>query len=659
MMIQFGRDICGNLNTSESREWLVANGIGGFASGTIAGLMARRYHGSLIAAVKPPTERMYLVSQINEIITYDGQTYPLYTDRWTGGVVDPNGYQHIEQFYLEGTTPVWVYGISNALIEKRIWMQHGANTTYVQYKMTRGTSPLQFNAKMLVNYRDIHSETHANDWKMEIDPVEDGLKITAYTSATPIYILADRATLILNHDWHRRYFLMREANRGYSATEDHLNIGTFETTIHPGESVTFTLTTEVNPTLDGDYAYQLRRNREKQIFEDSPLTSNDSLCADAIHQLILAADQFIVRRPITNDPNGYTIMAGYHWFKHSIHETILNIPGLLFNTGQTEMASKLLRQFAFQINQGMLPDHYLTPQSNNNGTYTALDTTLWYIEAIRAYYETTGNDLFVRELFPALQDIIAWLNQGTHHNIHADKEDGLLTTIESTLALTWMQAHVNGKPVTPRSGKAIEINALWYNALCTMAFFAELLGENKTKYVTLSDKVRNSFARFWNEEEGYCYDVIDGQNGHNAQLRPNQLYAVSLPFSPLEPDKQKGIVDICERFLVTSHGIRSLAPDDPNYIGRYGGEAYQREIAKHQGTVWGGLISVFIKAHLKVYADKEMAKSYLQPLCNQLKTHGIGTISELFEGDPPFNPHGGIASAWSVASLLEACRVVI
>jgi predicted glycogen debranching enzyme len=656
-MIQFGRDICGNLNSSETREWLVTNSIGGFASGTIAGIMTRRYHGLLIAAVQPPTERMYLVSQLNESVVYDEQSFPLYTNRWAGGVVTPNGYLNIERFYLAGTTPVWEYAFADALLEKRIWMQHGANTTYVQYKLLRGSLPLRLNAKIMVNYRDIHSETRADDWQMQIDPVEDGLKVTAYAGAIPIYVLSDKANLTCNHDWHRRYFLMREANRGHQATEDHLDIGEFETTLHPDESVTFTLTTEVNPTLDGDYAYQLCFDREKQLLEQS-ISINETLASsEALKQIVLAADQFIVSHPVVRDPSGNTIMTGYHWFEHSIRETVLNIPGLLIANGRTDIAGKLLRKYAFVIDQGMLPDRYT--KNHTGHTFTSLSTTLWYIEAIRAYYEATSDKHFVRELFPVLQDIIAWLNQGTHHNIHADPADGLLTTKESNLALTWMNAQVNNQPVTPRSGKPIEINALWYNALCIVNEFAGMLAENGEKYLHLAEKVRTGFNRFWNEALSCCFDFIDGPNNEtSAQIRPNQLFAVSLPFTPLSPEQQKGVVDICARHLITSHGIRTLSPHDADYITHFGGDTYQRETAYHQGTVWGGLIGPFILAHFRVYKDKSTAASYLLPLYNQLSTHGLGTLSEIFDGNPPFTPHGGIACAWSVASLLDASLAI-
>ncbi len=655
-MIEFGRDTCGNLANSENLEWLVTNGIGGFASGTIAGIMTRSYHGLLIAALQPPSGRTFLVTKLNETVFYEDEQYQLNTDRWAGGVINPIGYMHIEQFALNGSIPTWTYALGDALLEKRIWMKQGANTTFVQYKMTRGTSSMSLTAVPFVNYRRMHNTTHADSWEMQIEPLPNGLKITAYTGASPFYIQCDQASVNPDHNWHRRYFLMREANRGHNATEDHLAAGEFELSLKMGESITFVLSTEANFNINGDSELQKQHAYEQNILEKAPVLCESQPCHDSIKQLVFAADQFIVSQPLPTDPNSFTVLTGYHWFRSSTRYTILSIPGLMLTTGRAEMAGNLLRKYAFRIDQGMLPDRFVT--SNRAPKYDTLDATLLYIEAIRAYYEVTKNLNFVGELYPALQDIILWLKQGTHHNIHVDSEDGLLHTGGSNIPMTWMNAQIDNWMVTPRIGKPVEINALWYNALCTMAYFAELLEENPQRYAKMAKKAKTGFSRFWNEDLGCCYDVIDTPDGNDAKLRPNQLYAVSLPHSPLTPEQQKQVVDICARKLLTSHGLRTLAPDDPAYIGQYGGDAKQRDTAYHQGTVWAGLMGPFVRAHLRVYGDITQAHSFIHPLCHQITSHGIGSVSELFNGEPPFIPQGCIAHAWGVAELLRVCHDV-
>ncbi|MCA9920864.1 MAG: glycogen debranching enzyme family protein [Anaerolineales bacterium] len=656
-MIEFSRGTCGNLAVSENLEWLVTNGIGGFASGTVAGLLTRSYHGLLIAAFRPPSGRTYLVSKLNETVTYADKQYPINSDRWTGGVINPIGYLHIEQFALHGTTPVWTYAFGDALLEKRIWMKQNANTTFVQYKLVRGTAPLTLTAVPLVNYRSMHNVTQANNWEMAVDEVPGGIKVTAYTGATPFYLTCDKAAITTDHNWHRRFFLMREANRGHNPTEDHLNIGQFELVLQPGESTTFTLSTDMMFKVDGEAEFQKQQAHEHRLINMAASLLNESRCDDNIRQLILAADQFIVRRPLPTDPDGYTIMSGYHWLNSHTRDTIRALTGLMLVTGRAEKAGKLLRKYAFRINQGLLPDRFDSNQSESK--YDTADATLLYIEAIRAFYENTQNINFVRELYPALQDIILWLNQGTHHNIHADPADGLLQAGDGKVSLTWMDDSLDGKPVTPRAGKPVEINALWYNALCTIAHFADVLGENPARYTKMAKKVKAGFGRFWNDELGYCYDVLDTENGNDSSIRPNAVYAVALHYSPLSPDQQKSVVDICARHLLTSHGLRTLAVDDRAFIGQFGGDSRQRNMAHHQGTVWASLMGLFTRAHLRVYKDRALANSFIAPLCQQTKAHGLGTIGEVFDGAPPFTPQGCIAYAWSVAELLHAYQAIL
>jgi len=649
-MLDFGREVCGHLPTAERREWLVTNGIGGYASGTVAGLLMRRYHGLLVAALEPPLGRTLLLAKLDETATYDGHTYPLFTNRWAGGQVEPHGLHHLERFHLEGTRPVWAYACADALLEKRVWMQPGANTTYIRYDLRRASRSLDLGVKAVVNYRDHHGNTRAVGWRMRVEPVAHGLRVTAFERAMPVYLLSERAQATAHHEWYRDYFLRVEDYRGLDALDDILYAGHFRAVLQPGESLTVVASTDATPNLDGDPAYAERRAHERQLLAQSGHTDAPAW----VQQLILAADQFIVRRTLPQDPEGRSIIAGYPWFSDWGRDTMISLPGLALVTGRHDVAARVLRTFAHFVDQGMLPNRF--PNAGQAPEYNTVDATLWYFEAIRATHADTHDDALLRELFPVLQEIVEWHERGTRYHIHVDPSDGLLYAGEPGVQLTWMDAKVGNWVVTPRIGKPVEINALWYNALCSMAEFAHRLGEPADHYAALAAQARAGFARFWNEEMEYCYDVIDGLEGDDAALRPNQLLAVSLPHSPLDGRQQRAVVDVCARHLLTSHGLRSLAPDDPAYAGHYGGDQRQRDAAYHQGTVWGWLIGPFVSAYLRVTGDRERARSFLEPLIRHLADHGLGSVSEIFDGDPPFTPRGCIAQAWSVAEVLRAWR---
>ena len=650
-MIEFGREITGTPHTAVSREWLVTNGIGGYASGTVAGLLTRRYHGLLVAALDPPLGRTVLLSKLDETATYDGRNYSLFTNQWNGpdAALEPAGFLHLERFRLEGTTPVWTYAIADARLEKRVWMEHGANITYVRYDLLQATQPLRLEMKALANYRDFHATTQAGDWRMQVEPINRGMQITAFDGAMPLYLRSDRAQASVDHDWYRNYFLAEEAARGLDALDDNLYVGRFDATLCAGDSVTLVAGTDPKPELDSDVALERRRTYETQIVAQSGRPDSP----DWINQLVLAADQFVVRRPVVGDSDGRSIIAGYHWFGDWGRDTMISLPGLTLTTGRSEVAAKILRTFAKHVDQGMLPNRF--PDSGEAPEYNTVDATLWYFNAISAYHKSTGDDALTTELFPVLQEIIDWHKRGTRYGIHMDPNDGLIFAGEPGVQLTWMDAKVGDWVVTPRTGKAVEINALWYNALCTMADFALLLDKEEAAYRTLAEQVRQSFSRFWNEEAGYCYDVIDTPDGaHDDSLRPNQLLAVSLAHSPLDAAQQHNVVDVCARKLLTSLGLRSLAPDHVDYRGQFQGGPYERDAAYHQGTVWGWLIGPFIEAHLRVYNDPERAQMFLQPFIHHLSDYGVGSICEVAEGDAPHRPRACIAQAWSVAEVLRA-----
>jgi predicted glycogen debranching enzyme len=664
MNIEFGREICGDLSTAETREWLVTNGIGGFASGTVAGLLTRRYHGLLIAALQPPLGRTLLLAKLDETVVYDNLTYDLCTNRWTGGNIEPHGYRQIESFALEGTIPTWRFACADALLEKRIWMQHGANTTYVRYTLSRATQPLTLTLKALVNYRDYHSSTQSHNWQMNVELIERDIRIVAHGNATPLYLSSDTDTATPAHNWHYNFDLAIERYRGLSDREDHLHAATFEVTLHPGESLTFVASDELQTHLDGVKALKSYQNREHQLLnlwqQHQPDTATHKQDHPTwIDQLVLAADQFIVDRPVPTVPNGKTIIAGYPWFGDWGRDTMISLPGLTIATGRSEIARSILRTFAKYVDRGMLPNRF--PDEGEVPEYNTVDATLWYFEAIRSYYDATSDDNLLEELFPVLADIIDWHCRGTRYNIHLDASDGLLYAGESGVQLTWMDAKVGDWVVTPRIGKPIEINALWYSALRSIAKFARQLSKPYREYEAIADRTQAKFSRFWNSDLGYCYDVLDSPDGNDLSLRPNQILAVSLPgvgsqsYAPLlTPPQQRGVVDTCGRLLLTSYGLRSLAPNHPQYQGHYGGNQLQRDGAYHQGTTWGWLLGSFVLAHLQVYGDRTKAQQFLEPISHHLLTHGLGTCSEIFDGDAPMAPRGCTAQAWTVAEVLRA-----
>jgi predicted glycogen debranching enzyme len=649
-MFNYERALCAELAVSGQREWLVTNGIGGYACGTIAGLLTRRYHGLLMAALHPPVGRTLLVTKLDETAEYGGRAYPLYADRFDDGAVFPKGFKHLQSFQLEGSIPVWTYVCADALLEKRIWMQQGANTTYVRYTLKRAQRAMSLTLTALVNYRDYHVLTHQAKEKMQLNSIERGVQITAFERATPFYIFSDKADYELYGDWLAGYFLSIENARGYDTTEAHFHAATFNVELEPGESVTMIATTEPAPVMNGDLMLQQRQRYERSLIE----LSGDENSVPHVQQLVLAADQFIVKRALPDEPDGRSVIAGYPWFADWGRDSMISLSGLTLATKRYDVARQILRTFAHYVSEGMLPNRF--PDAGEAPEYNTVDATLWYFEAIRAYHAATGDEELVRALFPTLREIIDAHMRGTRYNIHVDETDGLLYAGVPGVQLTWMDAKAGDWVVTPRVGKPVEVNALWYNALRIMADFAGLLGESADVYLQATDRVQASFGRFWFAPNGYCYDVIDGVEGDDESLRPNQLFAVSLPHSPLTPEQQKSVVDVCALHLLTSHGLRSLSPDDPVYMGHYGGDLNARDGAYHQGTVWAWLIGTFVSAHLRVYSDKTVARSYLTPLLQHLGGDCVGSISEIFDGDAPHTPRGCFAQAWSVAEVLRVWR---
>lgn len=645
--IYYGRGICNELSSAESLEWLVTNGIGGYASGTVANVLTRRYHGLLIAALKPPYERTLLVSKLDETIECDGRVYPIYSNRWANILVEPNGYRHIENFQLEGKIPVWTFSFGAVKLQKRIWMQPGANTTYIQYRLLDSPSHIHLRINAMVNYRNFHGETHAGDWQMQVRRISHGLKISASEEAVPFYILCSRARVKQEHHWYRNYSLSMEPHNDLPMMEDHLNIGDFSMHLAPGESVTMVLSTEKSPNLDGTTALAERKSYEEKLLSHAP-----QLPAS----LVLAADQFIVRRVKSAETNPWSIIAGYHWLQNWGRDSLISLPGLLLSTGRYEEAKSVILSYARRTNNGLLPNtfNYSTQQPE----YEAADVALWFFEALRAYYAVTKDIALLEKIYPTLEKIIHSHESGANIHIKMDPQDGLIYAGQTGMSLTWMNSKSASGGITPRAGKPVEINALWYNALCSMADFARALNLSPDHFEKLAEKTRSGFERFWNDHLEYCYDVLDTPGGDDLSLRPNQILAVSLFHSPLNNDQQKSIVDICLRKLLTPYGLRSLSPDEAGYVGYYNDDNKSHASTYHQGKVWAWLIGPFISAHLRVYGDIQKAKEFLEPFFDHLHARGIGTISDIFDGEAPYTSRGCIAQAWSVGEVLRVCKEI-
>lgn len=650
-----------DLASQTSREWLVTNGIGGFASGTIADQMTRRYHGYLIAAKKPPLGRTLLVSKLDTTVSLDGTEYPLFANQYQSAEtpVKTNPSPYLQEFRLDGTIPIWNYQCGRAQLQKRVWMAQGKNVTFVQYHVLHSGTPLTLKIDVLANYRDYHGNTHQPDWQPQVMPRPNGVTMQLDPTLPPTYLyVAHGGALQLETPirWQQDVYLAVEDYRGQDALDDQLHMLRLNVLLDPGQQVVLVLSDDPQFSLAKDDWYEAYLAEEKELLQHIQFAKDTP---PWIHRLALAARQFIVTRQTTQFPDGLTILAGYPWFSDWGRDTMISLPGLTLATGHYDEAAKILRIFTEYVDQGMLPNRF--PDDNEAPEYNTVDATLWFFEALMQYYRATGDSDLVADLFPVLLDIIDWHKHGTRYGIQVDPRDGLLMSGTEGVQLTWMDVKVDDWVVTPRTGKAVEINALWHNALHIMADFSELLlGPSMSQeYLMMARQAHVSFQRFWNEELGYCYDVIDTPDGKvDPQLRPNQIFAVSLTYSPLRSDQRRAVVDICEKYLVTPRGLRSLAPFEENYRGHYGGDILARDSVYHQGTVWGWLMGPFAIAHWKVYQDVEQARRFLLGFREHLCEFGMGTLAEIFDGDAPYNPRGCIAQAWTVAEVLRAWQTI-
>ncbi len=644
-MIELNKDFCGDFHATASREWLETNGIGGYASSTVAGAHSRRYHGLLIAATRPPLGRMVLLSKLEETLVLGDERYELSSNRYPGAV-QPEGFKYLTGFRLD-PFPVWTFDVNGFVIEKTIFMVHGENTTVCQWEIKKrsGRKRPMLDVRPMLAFRDHHHLRHEDpgfETKYTVD--ENMISFTPYPAMPTLYLANNSASVEPSGDWYRNFEYEIERERGFDFLEDLFQPAVLKFELS-GPAVIIASTTP--QTVANAPAL-----KKAEVKRRAMLVARGKAKDKVSRQLVLAADQFIAGRG-----DGKTVIAGYPWFSDWGRDTMIALSGLTLATNRPEIAKSILTEFSKHISEGMLPNRF--PDAGDVPEYNTVDATLWFFEAIRAYAETTGDYDFVREtLYAKLIDIIDWHVRGTRYQIRVDS-DGLLYSGEPGVQLTWMDAKVGDWVVTPRTGKAVEIQALWYNALCIMRDLAARFGDadRRSRYFEMAEIAQDSFnGQFWNENDQCLYDVVNG-SVKDAAVRPNQIFAVSLPHSILDPERARAVVDKVEAELLTPVGLRSLSPHDPQYAPVYIGSPLQRDGSYHQGTVWGWLIGPFVDAYKKVHASDKGLKKEVAKIITGFESHisdaTLGQVSEIFDGDEPNHPRGAPAQAWSVAELLR------
>jgi predicted glycogen debranching enzyme len=627
------------------REWVETNGTGGWASSTVSGAHSRRYHGLLVAATRPPAGRMVLLSKLEEAVVVGGNRFELGCNRYPNAV-HPRGFTHLRSF-AKGLFPVFEFQAGGVTLRKTIAAVHGENTTLILYEATETEGRFTLELTPLVAGRDYHALVRANGAiRREADFNGGILRISPYEEVPEIFLLAPSASFEPGPAWYYDFEYEVERERGMDFREDLFSHGVLRASLDPGGRLGVIVSTSDPAGRDAFELFERERERRERLF--ASLSTDD----DVSRTLALAADQFVVRR----GDNLRTVIAGYHWFTDWGRDTMIAFPGITMVTGRFEDGKRILRAFAGSVSEGMLPNRF--PDSGEDPEYNTVDATLWFFVAVHKYLRATNDDPFVRdELLPVLKDILEWHERGTRYGIRVDR-DGLLYAGEPGVQLTWMDAKVGDWVVTPRQGKAVEINALWYNALVIYADLAGRFGAEaeQERYRRRARKVRRTFGKtFWNDEGGYLYDVVDGE-GRDGALRPNQIFALSLPFPLLSGEKALRVLSIVEERLYTPVGLRSLDPQDPRYRPRYEGGPWSRDGAYHQGTVWSWLLGPLASAHanLRGAEGRERARRIIEGVLPHLAEAGIGTVSEIFDAEPPHSPRGCIAQAWSVAEILRA-----
>jgi len=649
-MLRISRDECVNTETATRKEWLDTNGLGGYASSTIINCHTRKYHGLLVAALKKPRGRFVLLSKVEASLTDGEKEFLLSTNKYPG-VYHPTGHQFVDGFE-QALYPTVTYRIGDALIRKTILMVHGRNTVLLCYEMLEGKTPATLRIRPLLAYRDVHGLTHENMFlRPKTYPEKNGCKIEPYDGMPPLYMGTNRtSTFFPGPKWMHNLEYMEERNRGFDYQEDLFCPGMFELDLKRGKPVIFAASVERLGNLEKMRKSEIKRR--ESLYE----TCKDrSQCVRGIQY---AADQFLIR----NASDFASVVAGYHWFGEWGRDTMIALPGLTFHSGRRKFGEEVLAAYAKLESNGLLPNYL--DQRSEHLAYNSIDASLWFFWATQEYLKTKGSREFViKKLSRAMKHIVESHLDGKTP-LCGIGEDGLLYAGNESTQLTWMDAQAYGKPVTPRNGAAVEINALWYNAL---RFYLELM-EGKNNGLTrrareAADTLAANFAdRFWNNEDGCLCDVVK-HDGCDRSIRPNQIFAVSLPYSMLTMDQMRSVMDAVQDHLLTPYGLRTLSPRNSAFVPFYQGNADARDSVYHQGIVWPWLAGHFGEAMLRQAKDLKSAKAelrkYFKPILRSFpKDYGIASIPEIYTGNPPHEPNGCIAQAWSVAESVRLNKLL-
>jgi predicted glycogen debranching enzyme len=647
------------------REWLVTNGLGGYSSGTIAGICTRRYHGLLVAALPAPLGRMMMFNHmIEQVRLPDGTILSLAGDSSAAAL--PPEARFLSSFRLENGLPMWRYEVGPHVLEKRVLLQYRANTVHLIYRLLEGDSPIGLRLRPGLHFR-AHESAVDSTPKREYTVQASGDRFEISSHDLPplkMQLREHPGAFVLDGGRSYEVDYALERDRGYADRDVLWSPGYFRTDLAAGQSIALVASTEpwnVVLATSPTESLEAEHLRRKHLVEQAPPQTQSGLAAE----LVLAADQFVIvpttrvadeARAHAAGDESRSVIAGYHWFTDWGRDTMICLEGLTLCTGRSAEAGYILRTFANYVRDGLIPN--LFPEGEQQGLYHTADATLWYFHALDRYLQTTGDRATLRAILPKLEDIIEHHLRGTRFGIGMDPSDGLLRQGQEGYQLTWMDAKVADWVVTPRRGKAVEINALWYNALRLLSQWLAVEGADirSRELQAHADRAYESFnARFWSPQHGWLYDVVDGEGPDDASLRPNQLFSISLPHPVLAERHWSDVVDVVHRRLLTPVGLRSLAPGEPDYKSKYDGDLRARDAAYHQGTVWAWLIGPFIDAWLKVHpAGQERAREFLQGFKSHLSEACIGSISEVFDAEAPFQPRGCVAQAWSVAEVLRS-----
>jgi len=653
-----------------TREWLVTNGLGGYASGTVSGVITRGFHGYLIAALAAPFGRMMMFNDLVERVELpNGNAIQLGGEERAHAALQLHGADFLSEFRLDMGLPVWRYQVGGFTLEKRLMMPHGQNTVYVNYCILNGDGELRLSLRPSMHFRSHNapvSERFESGYTLCVLE-DDRYEVTSDTPLPPLrfQLYGEGAALTVDRLHIEEVVYRIEESRGYAARGDLWSPGVFYLKLRKGCEATLVASTEswdVLRAMGPAEAFDAEYDRRLRLLAEAHPVARSGPPAE----LVLAADQFIIT------PNGRvqdraracaagdevrSVIAGYHWFTDWGRDTMISLEGLTLVTGRTVEAAYILRTFTHYIRDGLIPN--LFPEGKTEGLYHTADATLWFFHALDRYLDYTGDRSILQRVLPRLLDIVECHLRGTKFGIHVDPKDGLLAQGQEGYQLTWMDAKVDDWVVTPRRGKAVEINGLWYNALKLLERW--LVEEDRADAVPAirehAERARESFnRRFWYAEGGYLYDVVDAEGGRDdPSLRPNQLLAFSLEHPVLDESRWQPVLDVVTRKLLTPVGLRSLSPDFPDYKARYYGDLRSRDAAYHQGTVWSWLIGPYIDCWLKVYPDDAArAQTFLEGFIPHLGEACIGSISEIFDAEAPFTPRGCVAQAWGVAEVLRS-----